>query len=500
TYPPIIVGTIDTPLIKAVVDATHLNVVKGSDRRGIIYALYELSEQFGVSPWHCTQSWTQAKFTNGTSQPFNHLFYEKFFGLVLRIRANTLWPAMWEAVFGVDDPINQATAHYFGVVMGTSHQEPTMRSSPNEFNLLYPGQAWDRWVNKQNITQYMKEVAAPYILAQLYITVGKNNLYASQARYSTNVLADAGEELFKNDYTLEKQYNTMLNSKWDHMMDQSHITYYCWQQPMMNVMPAVNHAQKDKEVLPRPMSTAGKEFVMHGKPGDDSNQCSQGYPPTLATFDPYQPKLSRYIDISAGGPNSFTWNLKPSDPWIKASKAWGTITYTQPETRVEVSINWGAIQGSSLRQHVDQHQDAELTGFVEGDGGVSIEASHPTSNTTANGVTWRVLLGYGKTLAGVKPLPVLGNDGKNFTIGTGVSHNANGNDRPLKFAVQIDNETPQTVSLMPLAVPGELPPGWDGNDGFAANATTYGTINHSSTGPGAHTLKVFMIEPVVVLE
>ncbi|KAG8891140.1 hypothetical protein FRB99_003830, partial [Tulasnella sp. 403] len=257
TYLPIIVGTIDTLLINAVVDATHLNAVIGSDRRvvilidfvhSVIYAPYELSEQFGVSPWHwwsevpirkhsslfaltCQhglpsikyrglfindeqpniQIWAQAKFTSGTSQPFNHLFYEKLFELVLRIRANTLWLAI---MFDDDDLINQATAHYFGVVMCTSHQEPMMRSSPNEFNLLYPGQAWDWWVNKQNITQYTKEgaqLAAPYILAQLYITVGKNNLYASQARYSTNVLADAAEELFKNDYTLEKQYNTMLN-------------------------------------------------------------------------------------------------------------------------------------------------------------------------------------------------------------------------------------------------------------------------------------------------
>lgn len=35
-------------------------------------------------------------------------------------------------MFGVDDPLNQATAEYFGIVMGTSHQEPMMRSTPSK--------------------------------------------------------------------------------------------------------------------------------------------------------------------------------------------------------------------------------------------------------------------------------------------------------------------------------------------------------------------------------
>lgn len=40
--------------------------------------------------------------------------------------------------------------------------------------------------------------------------------------------------------------------------------------------------------------------------------------------------------------------------------------------------------------------------------------------------------------------------------------NANGRDRPLGFAIQVDNGTPQTVHYVPAAVPGQLPPGWDG--------------------------------------
>lgn len=220
---PIIVGTLGkSPLIDQVINATGLDVTNitgkwesyisrrvdnplpgveaayviiGSDKRGSIYALYEHSEQFGVSPWYwwadvpstrqssvyvsatgCShgepsvkyrgiflndeqpalQNWAQEKFTNGTGPPFNHFFYANVFELILRLRGNYLWPAMWSGMFGVDDPLNQFTADYYGVVMGTSHQEPMMRSTPNEFSALGLGK-WDYVGNKDVIKKYLKE-------------------------------------------------------------------------------------------------------------------------------------------------------------------------------------------------------------------------------------------------------------------------------------------------------------------------------------------------------
>lgn len=119
------------------------------------------------------------------------------------------------------------------------------------------------------------------------------------------------------------------------------------------------------------------------------------------------------------------------------------------------------------------------SGHVEGDGSVSIEAPHASSNTTVSGVTWSTLPGFGKTVGGIKPLPILGNGGGNFSIGAGpsisydfytfnpvstmtsyiaVGFNAYGNDRPLKFAVQIDSESPQAIQYVPaVAVAGNLP-------------------------------------------
>ncbi|KAG2005716.1 hypothetical protein CC2G_002098 [Coprinopsis cinerea AmutBmut pab1-1] len=175
-------------------------VIVGSDKRGTIYGLYEHSEQFGVSPWYwwadvpttkrpqihltaegCShgeptvkyrgiflndeqpalQNWAFEKFTNGTgsehfNSPFNRFFYTRLFELILRLRGNYLWPAMWGSAFAMDDPLNQFLADRYGVVMGTSHQEPMLRSTPNEFTIVGSG-GWDYVGNTEAIQKYWRE-------------------------------------------------------------------------------------------------------------------------------------------------------------------------------------------------------------------------------------------------------------------------------------------------------------------------------------------------------
>jgi hypothetical protein len=137
-------------------------VIVGSDKRGTIYGIYDLSEQIGVSPWHfwadvpvphrgalfvkpgryvegepavryrgiflndeapALTGWVKTNY--GT---YNHQFYEKVFELLLRLKANYLWPAMWNNAFNEDDPLNAKLADEYGIVMGTSHHEPMLRA------------------------------------------------------------------------------------------------------------------------------------------------------------------------------------------------------------------------------------------------------------------------------------------------------------------------------------------------------------------------------------
>src|SRR5580704_807402 len=87
--------------------------------------------------------WVRAKFgehavPGGTAANFNSAFYTKVFEVILRMKGNYLWPAMWNNAFNEDDPANAALADEFGVVMGTSHQEPMLRAQKE----------WDRRYGK----------------------------------------------------------------------------------------------------------------------------------------------------------------------------------------------------------------------------------------------------------------------------------------------------------------------------------------------------------------
>jgi hypothetical protein len=59
---------------------------------------------------------------------FNHAVYERVFDLILRLKGNLLWPAMWGKAIYDDDPASPGLADEMGVVLGTSHHEPMMRA------------------------------------------------------------------------------------------------------------------------------------------------------------------------------------------------------------------------------------------------------------------------------------------------------------------------------------------------------------------------------------
>ncbi len=140
----------------------HALLITGSDRRGTAYGVFELSRQMGVSPWYWWADvpvkkkaavyvkkggWLQGPpavkyrgffindeapaFSGWTKEKFggvNHAVYEKVFELLLRMKANYLWPAMWGNAFNDDDTLNPILADKYGIVMGTSHHEPMLRA------------------------------------------------------------------------------------------------------------------------------------------------------------------------------------------------------------------------------------------------------------------------------------------------------------------------------------------------------------------------------------
>lgn len=179
-------------------------VIAGSDKRGTIYGIYELSHQIGVSPWYywadvpvqksstlfaisgrhisaspavkyrgiflndeapALSGWSRKEFGG-----FNHKFYTKVFELILRLKGNYLWPAMWGSAFTDDDKMNPVLADEYGVVIGTSHHEPLTRAH-DEWK-RYKGGKWNYDQNPEQLKAFWESGLKRVADKEQIITVG----------------------------------------------------------------------------------------------------------------------------------------------------------------------------------------------------------------------------------------------------------------------------------------------------------------------------------------
>lgn len=177
---------------------SNLLVIAGSDKRGTICGLFHLSEMLGVSPfvdwcglmppkqekielredmaciskepsvryrgffindeWPAFGNWCNHNFGG-----FNAKAYDHVFELLLRLKGNYLWPAMWSARFADDGPglLNAELADEYGIIMGMSHHEPCLRQG-EEYkylrgkNSVY-GDAWNFRTNREGITKFWED-------------------------------------------------------------------------------------------------------------------------------------------------------------------------------------------------------------------------------------------------------------------------------------------------------------------------------------------------------
>lgn len=183
-------------------------VIVGSDRRGTIYGIYELSEQMGVSPWYdwadvpvqhhdsifvnkgtytdgepavryrgifindeapCFTSWVKNTYGTGYG---DHRMYARIFELILRLRGNMMWPAMWGWAFYADDPENEKTADEMGIVMSTSHHEPMARNHQEYARNRSDWGAWNYNKNKANLQKFFREGIKRMKGTEQIVTIG----------------------------------------------------------------------------------------------------------------------------------------------------------------------------------------------------------------------------------------------------------------------------------------------------------------------------------------
>jgi hypothetical protein len=365
---------------------------------------------------------------------------------------------------------------------------------------------------------------ASALVNELYITAGKNYLYAKQGRAGTNDMAIKTELLFQVDTSLMDYFNrSFANGKWNHFMDQSHLGYTNWADPPFNSLRAIK--LKKNEVIDEAIMGIAIEGSENVWPETETNA-------VLPEFDVFN-QQSHWVDIFNKGSRPFKYKAETRESWIKISDSEGKV---EKDIRLGIQVDWDKVPtgkntgkvkikggGKNVTIIVNAFKPEDINretvrGFVEGEGYVSIESEHFTKNTEDGGSRWIKIEDYGHTLSAMRAtapadvLPAI--PGKNspcleyrmYLFSTGkmeveaiFSPTLNFMpERGLQYAIAFDDNDPQIVTLVPEKFNAQ-----NGNRDWEQTVidnVRFSLTSHTINEPGYHTLKIWMIDPGPVLQ
>jgi hypothetical protein len=353
---------------------------------------------------------------------------------------------------------------------------------------------------------------ASALLHDLYATVGRNRLHAVQGRSSTNALAQRARALFQQDADLSREYNeTLSDGKWTHLMDQTHIGYTYWNQPVRNALPGV------QEVQVPPAAEMGVAVE-----GSEASWPGAAVQPTLPALNPFD-GATRAIEVFNRGREPFSYEAVPADAWLTVDAPRGPVG---EDRTVRVGARWAEVPagvtgssvtirgpaGASVTVQVPLFRPAPppatFAGFVETNGTVAIEAEHHANAVAPRGREWKTIPGHGRTLSGVTPWPVteaaapatmrleypvhLFHDGP-VEVAVHLAPTQKFQPGPgLRFAVSFDDQPPQVVNVHA----DESPAAWARS---VSDGVTIATSRHT-VAPGPHVLKVHALDAGLVFQ
>nr|CEG02827.1 unnamed protein product [Fusarium pseudograminearum CS3487] len=396
------------------------------------------------------------------------------------------------------------------------------------------------------------------IVNKIQIYGARNQLYAGQKRNSANDVIWKSLDLMYKDSNLTQRWNEVLDGKWAHIMDQTHLGYDgYWQQPMRNSLPDLRFVQ---DVFP----SLGGQYGL-GVEGSNATIMGDSKWHSLSSnvleLPPLEPfgAQSRYIDVFHRGPKSCNWFAAPWEDYVKLSHYNGTVGGNNgSDSRVYVTVDWDKapkapnttevfINVTSDCQGFERYsgRDPKIVatvinrelpesfeeGFVESDGHVSIEASHyqkiREGDSNSSSLEYRTIKNYGRTLAGVGLYPL---DTEKLDVGEGpaleydmylytntsaanvtifMSPGANylGDRNPLEYAIVLypsGEEQPDPTLVRPIGpnVGTNMPDGW----GYAVGNAVWGLYGNYTTSSfevpkeGAYTLRIWALLPNILIQ
>jgi len=354
-------------------------------------------------------------------------------------------------------------------------------------------------------------------LNRLYVNTGKNHLYAKQGRSATNSLAHKIKDLFQKDMDITNYYHQELSGgKWNHMMAQTHIGYTYWQQPDENTIP-------DLEEISLPARAEMGVAIE----GSDNWWPEEETEAILPVFDPFN-QQSYYIEIFNRGEEAFEYSAKTDLPWLKIDEETGII---KDEKRLWIDVDWDKVPQGNHEALVNilgpensnvmitapvfnpgSPKRDEIRGFIECNGYISMEAMHYSRRIDKNQIRWDIIPDLGRTSSALTPIPVTA-PAQNleessprleydvYFFSTGIievkaylSPTLNfHNNQGLRFGVSVNDRPVEVINIH------ENMTFQDWEESVRTNSIV-AESQHLIKEAGEHTLKIWMIDPGIVIQ
>lgn len=354
---------------------------------------------------------------------------------------------------------------------------------------------------------------------EMYFYAATNRLHRMQDRASTNMCAERTKELFFKDAELTQYHNEKLaGGKWNHIMNQTHMGHVSWNDPAVNKMPEVSYIQ----TKPGP----GLGYTL------ESPLRTRRFFGPSRSFTPFDPLNDQryYVEVYNTGFESLHYTITAKQDWIKLSAQEGTARFDE---RIYVSIDWdkvpldategsitlsGANREVTITVPVRQDVPEGVSGFVENNGIVSIDAVNFKNAVATKSISWEVIPNLGRTGSAITTTPVTSPpqkpgkgspyleydivllDSGEYFLEAWFSPTLNfQKDDGLLFAFSIDGAEPVVENLHKDATAADwtYPKWW--NDAVTDNIMKK-TVLSKSLAPGRHTIRYWMVDPGLVLQ